>query len=84
MDEVNIDEFLREASSAIDDPDKLAMFIREKATIAVERFLVRRCVESLRLPMASIISNAVLYFSRTTCRRCQFRLRNASSVMDGY
>jgi hypothetical protein len=43
MDEVNIDEFLREASSAIDDPDKLAMFIREKATIAVERFLVSRC-----------------------------------------
>jgi hypothetical protein len=46
MDEVNIDEFLREASSAIDDPDKLAMFIREKATIAVERFLVCRCVAS--------------------------------------
>ena len=39
MDEVNLDEFLKEASEAIDDPDKLAQFVREKATIAVERFL---------------------------------------------
>lgn len=41
MDEVNLDEFLREAASAIDNPDKLAEYIREKATIAIERFLVR-------------------------------------------
>lgn len=40
MDEVNLDEFLREMSDAIDDPDKFSQYIREKATIAVERFLV--------------------------------------------
>jgi hypothetical protein len=40
MDEVNVSEFLREASSAIDDPEKLSQYIREKATIAIERFLV--------------------------------------------
>ena len=42
MDEVNLDEFLKEAANAIDNPDKLAEYIREKATIAIERFLVRR------------------------------------------
>lgn len=41
MDEVNLDEFLKEAASAIDNPDILAEYIREKATIAIERFLVR-------------------------------------------
>ena len=41
MDEVNVDEFLREAARVIDDPDKLALYLREKATIAIERFLVR-------------------------------------------
>lgn len=39
MDEVDLDEFLKEASSAMDDPDKLTQFIREKATVAVQRFL---------------------------------------------
>ena len=39
MDEVDLDEFLREASYAMDDPEKLTHFIREKATIAVQRFL---------------------------------------------
>lgn len=39
MDEVDLDEFLKEASDAMDDPDKLTQFIREKATIAVQRFL---------------------------------------------
>jgi hypothetical protein len=51
MDEVDLDEFLREASDAIDDPEKLTQFIREKATVAIERFLV---------------SN-VSYYSRVTC-----------------
>ena len=40
LDEVKIDMFLKEASDAIDDADKLADFIREKASISVERFLV--------------------------------------------
>jgi len=43
MDEVDVDEFLKEAAAAIDDPDNLAQFLREKATIAIERFLVRSC-----------------------------------------
>lgn len=40
MDEVELDKFLKEASEAIDDADKLAEFIREKAATAIERFLV--------------------------------------------
>lgn len=46
MDEVNLDEFLKETAAAIDDPEKLSTYLREKATIAVERFLVRtnRCI----------------------------------------
>ena len=40
MDEVELDKFLKEASEAIDDVDKLAFFIRDKATTAIERFLV--------------------------------------------
>ena len=40
MDEVNLDEFLRETSDALDDPDKFSQYIREKATVAIERFLV--------------------------------------------
>jgi hypothetical protein len=41
MDEVNMDEFLKEAAEAIDDPEKLSRYVREKATMAIERFLVR-------------------------------------------
>jgi hypothetical protein len=40
MDEVDLDEFLKEASDAMDDPELLSQFVREKATIAIERFLV--------------------------------------------
>ena len=39
MDEVDIDEFLKEASEAIVYADRLADFIREKSTIAIRRFL---------------------------------------------
>ena len=38
MDEVNLDEFLKEASAAMDDTERLTEFFREKATIAVQRF----------------------------------------------
>ena len=40
VDEVDLDEFLKEASDAIDDEEKLAEFLQEKAIIAIERFLV--------------------------------------------
>jgi hypothetical protein len=39
MDEVDIDELLREASEAFVDADKLTLFLREKSTLAIERFL---------------------------------------------
>ena len=40
MDEVELESFLKEASEAIDDAGKLAEFIRDKATMAIERFVV--------------------------------------------
>ena len=40
VDEVDLDEFLKEASEAIDDAEKLSEFIKEKSTVAIERFLV--------------------------------------------
>lgn len=40
MDEVDLDQFLKEASDALDDSELLTQFIRDKATIAIERFLV--------------------------------------------
>jgi hypothetical protein len=45
MDEVNLDEFLKEASAAIDDHETLSQFFREKVTIAIERFLVRDALD---------------------------------------
>ena len=39
MDEVNLDEFLKEVTEALDDPEKFAQYVREKTTVAVERFL---------------------------------------------
>lgn len=40
IDEVDVDEFLKEAANVIDDPDRLTDFVREKSTVAIERFLV--------------------------------------------
>lgn len=40
IDEVDIDEFLKEAAKVIEDADRLTDFVREKSTIAIERFLV--------------------------------------------
>ena len=39
MDEVDLEQFLKEASRAIDDPDALTAFLKEKSTVAIERFL---------------------------------------------
>jgi len=41
VDGINVDEFVKEASIALEDEGMLREFIKEKATIAVERFLVR-------------------------------------------
>lgn len=43
IDEVDLDEFIKEASDAIEDVDRLTDFVREKSTIAIERFLVCSC-----------------------------------------
>jgi len=40
MDEVDLDKFLKEAAQAMDESDDISQFFREKATIAIERFLV--------------------------------------------
>jgi len=53
MDEVDVDAFLKEASEAIDDPESLSAFLREKATIAVERFLVSQH-DVYRKPLRSL------------------------------
>ena len=42
IDEVELESFLKEASEALDDANKLAEFIREKAATAIERFVVSR------------------------------------------
>ncbi|KAG7347921.1 hypothetical protein IV203_016626 [Nitzschia inconspicua] len=39
VDELNIDEFVKEASEALEDDGLLRQFVKEKATIAIERFL---------------------------------------------
>ena len=41
MDDINIDAFVMEAAVALEDEGMLRKFIMEKATIMVERFLVR-------------------------------------------
>ena len=85
MDEVNLDEFLKEAASAIDNPDILAEYIREKATIAIERFLVCH----LYMPhlfffycQAEHLTHIELS-CRTIYPKCLFRWKNASSATDG-
>ena len=39
VDEINIDDFIKEASVALEDDALLRDFVKEKATIAIERFL---------------------------------------------
>lgn len=39
VDELNVDKFVKEASVALEDEDLLRQFIKEKATIAIERLL---------------------------------------------
>jgi hypothetical protein len=40
IDEVDVEEFLKEAADVIEDAERLTDFVREKSTIAIERFLV--------------------------------------------
>ena len=85
MDEVDIDEFLKEAAMAIDDAEKLSEFIREKATIAIERFLVS-LKKDARIRASQVSSSNAPNIScslRITYRKCPFQLKNVTSAMDG-
>ena len=83
VDDFNIDAFVKEASVALEDEKKLWKFIREKATVTVERFLVRNShfhVSSILLASvasASCFSLTTLIrspsFLRTTFRKCRSR-----------
>ena len=94
MDEVNLDEFLRETSDAIDDPEKFSQYIREKATIAIERFLVSTVLEfaaelSLRHRNILFQQNSYrpltqLYFTRTTYRKCPSQLSGVILATGGF
>ena len=41
VDDIDVDAFVKEASVSLEDEKLLRKFIKEKATIMVERFLVR-------------------------------------------
>ena len=40
IDEVDLEQLFKDASKAMDESDDFSQFLREKATIAIERFLV--------------------------------------------
>ena len=40
MDEFNLDQFIKEITEVIGDPDKSLSYITERSAILVERFLV--------------------------------------------
>lgn len=71
MDEVNLDEFLKEVTEALDDPEKFTQYVREKTTVAVERFLVSWTFVGYKLPFLILF-----LFARITCPRCQYQSRN--------
>jgi hypothetical protein len=81
MDEVNLDEFLKEASAAIDDQETLSLFFREKVTIAIERFLVR---DALVIALLSFgpppLTNS---YRRTIFHECPYPSSGESLVMGG-
>lgn len=68
MDDINIDAFVMEAAVALEDEGMLRKFIMEKATIMVERFLVRLfyfsgCLWCLRcLPL---VPTEIIFFLNT-------------------
>ena len=84
MDEVDIDEFLKEAAMAIDDAEKLSEFIREKATIAIERFLVSVELLSRWFDPDTPRSNTItIRFDRIIYRKCPYPWKSVTLVMDG-
>jgi hypothetical protein len=84
MDEVNVDEFLMEASNAIDDPDKLSQYIREKTIIAIERFLVSALARSWIYVKILFHLRLTCLLNRITYQRCQSQSRNVNLVTVGF
>ncbi len=80
MDEVDLDALLKEASEAMDDAEDFSQFLREKATVAIERFLVGSelsCLHFQHVAVSSLAScnstNTLLSVRRITFPRCQFQ-----------
>ncbi len=82
VDEVDIDEFLKEASAAVEDPKKLSEFVREKSTIAIERFLVSASLSSTYI-ITSSMRLTCNPLKRIISRKCPFLLKNETSLMVG-
>ena len=87
VDEMDLDEFLKEASAAMEDAEKLSEFIQEKSTIAIERFLVRAIFFGADICLSEFylcIRNDPFFENhRITFRRCQFQLKNETLLMVG-
>jgi len=72
VDEVDLEQLLQEASEALDKSDDMTDFFREKATIAIERFLVRTWIH---------LSFQSLTPDRTICPSYLSLWRNESSAV---
>jgi hypothetical protein len=88
VDEVNIDEFVKEASIALEDEDQLRQFIKEKAAIAIERFLVsvqktRPCNAFKPETEFSPLTSVGYCRPRIIYQKCQFQWRRETLQMDG-
>lgn len=61
VDEVNVDELVKEASEALEDDELFRYFIKDKVSMAIERFLVsyleyrRRGISSHLLNQSSVV-----------------------------
>lgn len=48
VDEVDVDELVKEASVALEDEERFGEFVKEKVTMAIERFLVSKIEQRTR------------------------------------
>lgn len=88
IDEVDLEEFLKEAADAIEDVDRLTGFVREKATIAIERFLVslffHSFVEDYNVGSSHDCCRDEPSLARIGCRKCRYRWTDESLAMVGF
>jgi hypothetical protein len=90
VDEVNVDELVKEASVALEDEDRFREFIKEKVSMAIERFLVSELQLRSRFKSSHALTILLVYlrtwshtYFRIICLKCQFRLINANWAMGG-